>query len=316
MDPPRYAGIMALRGLAGILLSVMVITETATATVVSDVRSALSRQDYAAAEALIKQAQAAGGDKAEIAAAYSWLGRSALANKQYSQARQYVATARRMVEEVLRQRPLDADTQLPIALGAAIEVEAQSLAAQQQRDEAVALLQKELQTFGKTSIRGRLHKNLNLLSLEGKPAPALGTDAYAGTRPQALSSLRGKPVLLFFWAHWCPDCKAQGPVLARLQQEFSKQGLQIIAPTQHYGYVAGGQEAMPQQETAYIAAMLRSEYGSISNLSVPIDTETFMNYGASTTPTLVLIDKKGIVRFYHPGRMTYEELLPKVRAVL
>ena len=40
----------------------------------------------------------------------------------------------------------------------------------------------------------------------------------------------------------------------------------------------------------------------------PVSEENFRNYGASTTPTLVLIDRAGIVRLYHPGAMTYEEL--------
>jgi hypothetical protein len=47
-------------------------------------------------------------------------------------------------------------------------------------------------------------------------------------------------------------------------------------------------------------------------MTVPVNEETFKNYGASTSPTLVLIDRAGIVRLYHPGRMTYEELQPLV----
>ena len=51
-------------------------------------------------------------------------------------------------------------------------------------------------------------------------------------------------------------------------------------------------------------------------MSVPVSEESFKAWGASTTPTLALIDRLGIVRLYHPGRMTYEELAPKVVAVL
>jgi thioredoxin-related protein len=39
-------------------------------------------------------------------------------------------------------------------------------------------------------------------------------------------------------------------------------------------------------------------------------------YGVSTTPTLVLVDRDGIVRLYHPGRMQKEELESVVRRVL
>jgi thioredoxin-related protein len=40
----------------------------------------------------------------------------------------------------------------------------------------------------------------------------------------------------------------------------------------------------------------------------PLSEANFRNYGASTTPTLVLIDRNGIVRLYHPGAMTLDEL--------
>ena len=48
----------------------------------------------------------------------------------------------------------------------------------------------------------------------------------------------------------------------------------------------------------------------------PVSEENFKNYGASTTPTLVLIDRQGLVRMYHPGQMPYEELAPRIEAVL
>ena len=43
-------------------------------------------------------------------------------------------------------------------------------------------------------------------------------------------------------------------------------------------------------------------------MPVPVSAQNFLIYGCSTTPTLVLIDRSGIVRLYHPGAMTYEEL--------
>lgn len=41
---------------------------------------------------------------------------------------------------------------------------------------------------------------------------------------------------------------------------------------------------------------------------VPVSEKNFDTYGASTTPTIVLIDRRGIVRLYHPGAMTEAEL--------
>jgi len=206
----------------------------------------------------------------------------------------------------MKRRPLDKEPKLPLALGAAIEVEAQAMSAQGSRTGAVTYLQGELKKYYTTSIRARIQKNIHLLSLEGKPAPALNLSSRLGPAPPPRA---GKPVLLFFWAHWCSDCRGDAPVVARLQKQFPD--LAIIGPTQHYGYVEGGSDATPAQETAYIEQVRKQLF---STFTVPVNEENFKSYGASTTPTFVLTDKRGIVRLYHPGAMTYEELAKAISA--
>ncbi len=120
--------------------------------------------------------------------------------------------------------------------------------------------------------------------------------------------MRGKPVLLFFWAHWCPDCKHEAPILAQIQQEYAGKGLVIVAPTQLYGYVARGEEAGPAEELKYIDEVRKKFYADLLSAPAPVSEENFKNYGASTTPTLVILDRRGIVRVYHPGVMTLDEL--------
>jgi thiol-disulfide isomerase/thioredoxin len=237
--------------------------------------------------------------------ALSWMARGELAVKNYDQAEKYADETYRLSAAELKKRPLDQDKNLPIALGAAIEVEANVYAARSQRTEAIIYLQEQLKLYRATSINTRIQKNINLLSMEGKPAPAL----------QSVSLPKGKPVLLFFWAHWCGDCKAEGPILAKLKAEFGPQGLMIVAPTQKYGYVQGGQEAPADVELHYIEKIRQERYADIITDPAPVSEANFRRYGASTTPTLVLVDRRGIVRLYHPGRMTYEELRPAVEAL-
>jgi thiol-disulfide isomerase/thioredoxin len=195
-----------------------------------------------------------------------------------------------------------------MALGAALEVQAQILVLRGERNQAAALLRQGLVTYGNTSIRARLQKNLNLIGLNGRAAPALNIEKYIGIRPAPLADLKGSPVLLFFWAHWCADCKQEGPIVAQLSAEFAAKGLKVEAPTQLYGYAAYGESASPKDEFAYIGRVWQHYYPALQDIPVPVGKVNFDRYGASTTPTVVLIDRQGRVALYHPGLMRYEDL--------
>lgn len=288
----------------------------APTTLIQDVRAAIARNDFAAARRLVTQYQARHGVTSEMLEALSWIGRGALAAGRHEEAEKQAAETRRLALELLKTRRLDDEPHLPIALGASIEVQAQVMAARGERSEALRFLEQELAAWRATSIRTRIQKNINLLSLVGKPAPPLQMHEWLGPKPPAQADWRGRVVLLFFWAHWCRDCREQAPVLARLQHDYGGDGLLLIGPTQRYGYTARGQEAEPAVEREYIEKIRRQHYAELGDLSAPLSEENFKQYGASTTPTLVLVDRKGIVRLYHPGEMSYEELAPRIASLL
>src|SRR5712671_5438495 len=278
------------------------------AGIVEDVRAQVGQNSYSAAESELRDYKARHGVTPEYLEALSWVARGAAAMKQWSQAANYADETRTLSEQLLVKQKLDSEPHLPIALGAAYEVQAQALAATGKRTQAVALLRAALAKYGNTSIRARLQKNLNLISLVGQPAPALQATKYLGAKPPTLTSLKGSPVLLFFWAHWCGDCKAEVPIIARLKQEFASSGLRVIGPTQLYGYAAQGNDATPSQEQAYIESVRQRYYASLPDMPVPLSQQNFNTYGASTTPTLVILNRAGEVAMYHPGAMPYEEL--------
>jgi thiol-disulfide isomerase/thioredoxin len=288
----------------------------AWAGIVEDVRMALAQDNFSAADSYLKSYRASNGVNAEYIEAYSWLGRAALDARNYDQAAAYAKQTSALALEQLKQRPLDAEPHLPIALGAAIEVEAQVLAARGQRTQAVAVLQTAMRTYGNTSIRARLQKNLNLLSLEGKPAPALRAEQFLGSKPPVLAQLKGSPVLLFFWAHWCGDCKAEAPIITQLRSEFAPRGLTVVGPTRLYGYTAQVENAAPSDELAYIDAVRHRFYAGLFDMPVPISKYNFDVYGASTTPTLVLLDRAGRVAMYHPGALPYDQLKAEIEKVV
>jgi thiol-disulfide isomerase/thioredoxin len=291
---------------------------TATQDIVKQVRQAIADQDFGRGEKLIADDRALRGVTPENLAAQSWLGRGALAEKRLDAAERYAEATYKEAAAMAAKRPLDANPNapLPIALGAAVEVLAQASAQRGARTEAVTLVRSAIATHRGTSVEMRLQKNLNLLSLEGTPAPALDLSEYIGPKPPALADLKGKVVLQFFWAHWCPDCKVMGPILADLQSRYGAQGLVVMAPTQRYGYVAGGKEAPPDEERRYIEQVRQTNYASLASQPIPLASANHLRYGVSTTPTVVLVDREGLVRLYNPGKMTLEALEPLVKRLV
>jgi thiol-disulfide isomerase/thioredoxin len=297
-------------------LILMLLVNPAWAGVVEDVRSAVAQRSFATADSDLKTYVAKNGVTGEYVEAYSWLARAALSDGDYNQASAYAKQTKALALEQLKQRPLDSEPHLPIGLGAAIEVEAQALAARGQRAQAVAVLQTALRSYGNTSIQARLQKNLNLLSFQGRPAPALQAEQFLGSKPPVLAQLKGAPVLLFFWAHWCGDCKAEAPLITQLRSEFADKGLTVLGPTRLYGYTAQEEHASPSDELAYIDAVRHRFYGGLLDMSVPISKHNFDVYGASTTPTLVLLDRTGKVAMYHPGALPYDQLKAEIEKVV
>jgi thiol-disulfide isomerase/thioredoxin len=314
----RFRPIVFGLALAGLLAgSVMAQTQAPPQpqNIIQEVRALIAKDDFAGGEARARAYIAEKGPTGEAIEAFSWLGRGQLAANRLDEALRIAFETERMVDDVLKTRGLDDETHLPLALGASFEVQAQATAKQGDLGTALRVLTRSIETYKSTSILARLQKNLNLLTLEGKPAPEYSLAEFIGAKPSTLASLRGKAVLLFFWAHWCPDCKAMAPTLRDLQAEYRDQGLAIVAPTQRYGYVAKRAPAKADVEMKYIAEVLDEFYKGI-DWTIPVSEQSFTNYGSSTTPTIVMVDRAGIVTLYHPGQMTRAELEPQIRKAL
>ena len=284
-------------------------------TIVQKVRDAIAENDFAKAEKIVLDDMAEKGTTPIAIEAFSWLGRGLVAARRYDEAMTSAHRTYAIVEEQLKTRKLDDEARLPIALGASIEVQGLVLAGQGNRSEAVLFLRRELETYKDTSLVERINKNINLLNLEGTPAFPVESTEWIGTPGVSLASLKGKPVMLYLWAHWCGDCKIFGPILEAAVNKYKGTGFTLIAPTKLYGYVAQRKPANAAEEMAYIKETRDKFYPWMSAHAIPVSEDVFTKYGVSTTPTLVFIDRAGNVSRFNPGRLSAEELEPLIQAI-
>jgi peroxiredoxin len=118
------------------------------------------------------------------------------------------------------------------------------------------------------------------MDLVGAAAPEWKVTAIAGA-PSSVAQLRGRVVLLDFWASWCGPCRMLAPRLSALKDKFGAQGLSVVGLTTD-----------DAEKAAVFAEKNQMRYGIV----IDKDAETSRAYGVSALPTMLLIDKKGVVR--------------------
>ena len=131
----------------------------------------------------------------------------------------------------------------------------------------------------------------------GMPAPAFTLPAVGG-EPVALESLRGRTVVLNFWATWCGPCKQEIPdfsAYAKEHPEVSVLGVLI-----------------PSNEGPRLASIV--EGLKIGYPVVVADSQTEHGYGISVFPTTVVVRADGTIASAHEGRLTRGQLAQLVSA--
>jgi thiol-disulfide isomerase/thioredoxin len=118
--------------------------------------------------------------------------------------------------------------------------------------------------------------------------------------PFRLADLRGKVIVLDFWATWCQPCRVELPVLEKLRAEFAESarfyGVDAEDPTAVKAFVASNRYEMP--------------------VLVDSGREVNHRYGVSGIPTLFVIDRDGVIRQRLLGTRSEEALRAAIQSVV
>jgi peroxiredoxin len=133
--------------------------------------------------------------------------------------------------------------------------------------------------------------------LVGSPAPEIGLKDLQGQEVR-LSGLRGKIVLLNFWATWCKPCKEEMPAMQASYDKLRDQGFVVLAVNE-------------LEDAQKVAEHIRS-HGHTFLVVMDHDNRVANRYGVVGLPASFLIDRQGIVREHIFGNLLTEERIAEL----
>ena len=145
----------------------------------------------------------------------------------------------------------------------------------------------------------------NAAANEGKAAPDILLPLTKGAAPVALSSWKGKVVLLDFWASWCEPCRESIPEIERLYKKYHAKGLQVVG-------ISEDAKTAGSKISAAVKA-LGMTYPIVLSADIP-DLNT--KYQHDGIPQMYLIDKRGHISQAITGYDSGGNLDAKIEALL
>lgn len=130
----------------------------------------------------------------------------------------------------------------------------------------------------------------------GSPAPDFQLENLNGELV-SLSDFRGQPVLLNFWATWCPFCRAERPWIQEIHDTWQDKGLVVLT----VDLIGAGPSRLATTETPDNLKEFMQSNGYSFPVLLDANQELLKTYNISATPTNVFIDKDGIIRQVHVG---------------
>jgi len=133
----------------------------------------------------------------------------------------------------------------------------------------------------------------------GHPAPDFTLPILEGL-PMRLSDLRGHPVIINFWATWCPPCRAELAEIQAVHEQYADQGLVVLGVD-------------VREDIPTVSAFVK-EIG----LTYPILLDMGLasnDYLVRLLPTTFFVDRQGIIRAVYSGPMNAAILEERLRSI-
>jgi thiol-disulfide isomerase/thioredoxin len=167
-------------------------------------------------------------------------------------------------------------------------------------DESITYVNKNVKDANiQRNLLHSLGRKKRQLQVQGEVAPEITIAQWIDQEPLKISDLRGRVVLLDFWATWCGPCIIAFPHLKSWYAKYKDKGLVIVGMTRYYG-VAGGREVQPPEELSFVQKF-KKQYGLPYGVAIAEGEDNMNKYGVTGIPTAVLIDRRGIVRMVDTG---------------
>jgi thiol-disulfide isomerase/thioredoxin len=197
----------------------------------------------------------------------------------------------------------------------------------QKYEEANKLIDSCLEQYGKEipkrhplwRMKGRIASALKRGGLEGKPAPSLEIEAWIGEQNLTLETLKGKVVLIDFWATWCGPCLRVIPHLVELYEKHKDRGLMVLGATRLYKAVRfQGQmkRNLSKEEELKLLKEFAKEYKITYPIVITAKNVSGQKYFVTGIPTVFLVDRKGNIRFHQVGAGSHEKLDAELEKLL
>lgn len=155
--------------------------------------------------------------------------------------------------------------------------------------------QKRSATGGFLQVRDRSVQ----MGLLGKEAPEIAVKEWLQGGVASLNEVRGRVVILEFWATWCKPCQEMFPKLKKLHAAEQEKGLEVIALTRHYLAYGGSDESLAEERQ--LMQTMVNQHEVAFHVGIAGNEQLQATFGANGLPTIVLVDREGTVRYAGPG---------------